>query len=91
MKLDVEKIKEIYGNQAIYELKENLEDVIYNMNTLANHGFTDIYDIVEKNPYLFTKPTDIFEEYLEKLIQKLGVNFIEKLENDNSLWGEIND
>ena len=91
MKLNLNKIIEIYGEGSIYEFQENIEDVVNNINYLSKKGFRDIYDIVETNPYLFLQPSDIFEEKIEKLIEKLGVEWIEKLEEDFSLWGEVDD
>ena len=61
MKLDTDKLKEIYGESILYDIKENLEDISDNMNYLKTKKFTDIYDIFETNPYLFFNTPDIFQ------------------------------
>ena len=91
MKLDIDKIEDIYGNSSIYELKDNMNELIENMNYLVSRGFTDVYDIVEKYPYMFLIDKKVFKEKVSNLINKLGVEFIEKLEKDFTLWGEIDD
>ena len=91
MKLDTDKLKEIYGESILYDIKENLEDITDNMNYLKTKKFTDIYDIFEKNPYLFFNTPDIFQNKVNNLIEKLGVDYIEKLDNNYNLWGEVDD
>ena len=46
---------------------------------------------METNPYMFLYDKKIFVDKMDKLIKKLGVEYIEKLEDDFSLWGEIYD
>ena len=89
MKWNLEKIQKIYGESIISELKENIEDVIDNMSYLKEKGFTNLSDLVESMPYLFLNPTDIFQEKIDYLEEKWGIEFIEKLEEDFSLWEEI--
>ena len=91
MKLDTDKLKEIYGESILYDIKENLEDISDNMNYLKTKKFTDIYDIFETNPYLFFNTPDVFQNKVNSLIEKLGVDYIEKLENNYNLWGEVDD
>lgn len=91
MKIDLNKIQEIYGDSSIYEIKNHLDQVIDNMNYLVSLGFNDVYNIVETNPYMFLYDKKIFVDKMDKLIKKLGVEYIEKLEDDFSLWGEIYD
>ena len=45
MKYDLDKIKEIYGESSIYEIQDNIEELVSNMKYLSKLGFTDIYDI----------------------------------------------
>ncbi len=89
MKMNLDKIKEIYGESAIIEIKNNIDDVVQNINTCISLHFRDVYDILENNPYIFLQPSDLFEEKIKSLIQKLGVEYIEKLEEDMTLWGEM--
>jgi len=91
MKLDLNKIQEIYGDSSIYEIKNHMDQVVDNMNYLLSLGFNDVYNIVENDPYMFLYDKKEFINKIDKLINKLGVEYIEKLEEDFSLWGEIYD
>ena len=91
MKLNLKKIQEIYGNSAIYEIENHLDIIVNNMNYLVSLKFNNVYSILETNPYMFLYDNNRFKEKVNNLIQKLGVEYIEKLDNDISLWGEIYD
>lgn len=91
MKIDLNKIKEVYGENTLYEIKNHIEEITSNMSFLASIGFKDVIDIFENNPYMFLYTPLIFKEKVNKLLDKLGFDYIEKLENDISLWGELDD
>ncbi len=91
MKLNLKKIQEIYGNSSIYEIEDHLDIIVNNMNYLVSLKFNNVYSILETNPYMFLYDNNRFKEKVNNLIQKLGVEYIEKLDNDISLWGEIYD
>ena len=91
MKLDLNKIQDIYGQSSIYEFKDHLDEVVNNMNYLLSLGFNDVYDIVENNPYIFFNDNKIFKQKVNSLIDKLGPFYFEKLEENVFLWGEIDD
>lgn len=91
MKIDLDRIQKIYGESVIYNIKENLENVIGNMNYLITKGFNNVNEIIEQNPFLFIKSCEIFQEKIDSLIKNLGVEYIEKLEDNTFLWGEIDD
>ncbi len=91
MKLNLKKIQEIYGNSSIYEIEDHLDIIVNNMNYLVSLKFNNVYSILETNPYMFLYDNNRFKEKINNLIQKLGVEYIEKLDNDISLWGEIYD
>ena len=89
MNYDLDKIKEIYGESAIYEFGDNIEELVSNMKYLSKLGFTDIYDIVSTHPYMFLMDEKDFKEKVNNLIKELGVEYIEKLDEDTSLWESI--
>ena len=91
MELDLQKIQEIYGNSAINEIKEDMDSLISNMKYLKEKGFTNIYEIIEQNPYQLLEDEAIFQEKIENIIRILGVEYIEKLEDDMSLWRLLDD
>lgn len=91
MEFDLEKIKELYGENAIYDIKNHIEDITSNMYFLVSIGFTDVFNILELNPYMFLYTPAIFKEKVNKLLDKIGFDYLEKLNNDISLWGELDD
>ena len=91
MKISLDRIQEIYGESAIYEIKDHLDDVLNNMQYLVSKGFKDVYFILQTNPYIFLYDEKTFKRKANDLFNKLGVEYIEKLEEDFSLWGDMND
>ena len=91
MTINLNKIEEIYGKNYIYEFYDNKEEAINNINYLISLGFKDVSDIVENNPYMFLIDEKTFKEKVSNIIDKLGVEYIEKLEQDFTLWGEIDE
>ena len=89
MKLDLETIKEVYGNSCIIGIKDYLDEVASNINYLKTKGFSNTYEILERYPLLFVDTNDIFKEKIDFLINKLGNNYIEILNNNMDLWGDI--
>lgn len=89
MKINFSKISEIYGKNTLYEFKENIEDVTDNINYLLKLGFTDVYDILELYPYMFLMSNDIFKEKVDRLINHLGVEYLNILSEDTTLWGGV--
>lgn len=89
MKYDLDKIKEIYGESSIYELEDNIEELISNMKYLSSLGFSDIYDILSTHPYMFLINEVDFKDKVNNLINELGIEYIEKLDQDTSLWESI--
>ena len=84
--LDMNKIEEIYGKSIFNNIKNNLEDLTENIKYLQTKKFNNIEEIIEQNPYLFIMPNDIFIERLDNLIENLGNNYIEILNEDITLW-----
>ena len=91
MRLEIEKLREIYGDSIIADMQENMDSLAENMNLLVSYGFKDPYDIVETVPYICLLEPEQFQEKLDRLVEKLGVEFVEKLSEDNSLWGDVDD
>lgn len=89
MKIDIEKIKEIYGTNYIYQIRDNLDIVVDNLNYLVNCKFLNVYEILESYPYLFFYSKEEFKSKVDNLINNLGVEYIEKLDENMSLWGDL--
>lgn len=91
MKVDFNRLKDIYGNSILINYKDNLDEVVENIKYLERLEFNNIYEIIEYNPYIFTKSNDIFKDKINNLINNLGVEYIEKLNEDISLWDKLNE
>ena len=83
--VDFDKISEIYGEEVLREMQENIDEVIKNVNYMYMLEFNDVEDIFEREILLFLYDHDTFKDKLNKLIYKLGLNYVEKIENDLSL------
>lgn len=91
MILDLDKIREIYGDSSIDELNDNIETLTHNMNYLIKLGFDDVYDTVSLYPHMFLIEEKTFKEKVNELIDNLGYDYIEILEEDTSLWENVNE
>lgn len=85
MDIDFIKIKEIYGEDIIFQTKENYEDVIENIKYLITLGFNDVEDIFEREVFLFLYDPKTFKEKITKLINDIGNNYVELIENNIEL------
>ena len=89
MYIDLNKIKEIYGIDTLTLIKENIKDIINNIKYLERLGFKDTEDIFERYTLIFIEEPIIFKEKINKLINKLGNNYINLIENDLSKLEEL--
>lgn len=89
MNFNLEKIEEIYGKEIFNCFEDNHDDVVNNIKYFYNLGFTDIEDIFERVSLLFIEPCVDFKRKIDSLIRKLGINYVEKIENDLSLLEEL--
>ena len=88
MNINYEKILELYGSNMLNEIKDNLKDVINNMNYLSNIGIIDIIDIFERYPMIFLYDKETFIEKVNNLTSNIP-NYIEELDKNISLWESL--
>ena len=86
MKIDFEKIEEIYGSSVIEEIKNNSKDILENIQYLKELNINDIEDIFERYPLIFICDKNEFKNKVDKLISKIGINYVDMLDNDMELW-----
>lgn len=91
MGIDIDKILEIYGNSSIYEINDNMDELKTNMKYLYDKGIEDVLNIIELYPYMFLQDRNTFKEKTDNLLNKLGVDYIEKLSEDFNLWSEVDE
>ena len=89
MKIDFEKIEEIYGSSVIEEIKNNSKDILENIQYLKELKINDIEDIFERYPLIFICDKNEFKNKVDKLISKIGINYVDMLDNDMELWEEL--
>lgn len=89
MNINFDKIENIYGKDIINNIVMLKEDVINNFKYFVSLGFNDPEDIFERQVPIFVCSNDEFKKKINKLISKLGNNYIEEIENDISLLDEL--
>ncbi len=91
MNLDMDRINEIFGQGMISEIRDNKEDFIENIKFAQSIGYKDVYELVEHYPYTFLEDPIIFKEKVEKLLNSLGVESFEKIEDNIDIWGSLDE
>lgn len=86
--IDLEKIGEIYGNDVLEEIQNNMSEVVKNINYMYTLGFDDVEDIFERETLLFLYDNKTFVRKLNGLIKTLGITYVDDIENDLSLLEE---
>lgn len=91
MKLDMNKIQDIFGKSSISEIKENKEEFIQNIEYVLSLGYKNVYELVERYPYTFLMDTDTFQEKVNDLLDSLGVDSFEKIDENMEIWGSLDE
>ena len=89
MNINISKIKEIYGEEILNDIRNNIEDVNKNISYLVYLKIMDVEDIVERVTPLFINDFDSFKFKIDSLIKKLGLNYVEQIEEDISLLEDL--
>ena len=89
MDIDFNKIEKIYGKSVIESLSILRDDVIKNIEYFMSLGFDDVIDIFERQVVIFICSNEEFISKVNALIKKIGINYIDEIENDISLLDEL--
>lgn len=89
MDIDFGKIRELYGEDALITCKENIDYLVENINYLIKLGFDNYVEIIERFPLAFIEDPHIVKERINKLIQRLGIEYLDILNEDVSLFEEL--
>ncbi len=89
MEIDFNKIEHIYGESVIDSIYDMREEVMKNIEYFYMLGFNDTEDIFERQVMVFICSHDEFKDKINKLINKLGANYVEMVEEDISLLDEL--
>ena len=89
LNIDINKMKEVFGDEIEDIINENIDIVEKNIKFLKELKFEDAEVILEMYPELFMNFPKKFEEKILKLKEELGDNYIEIIENDMSILEKI--
>ncbi len=89
MNINFDHIREIYGEDALKVCFDNIEYLAQNINYLIQLGFDNYEEIVERYPLAFVEEAEIVKQRLDKLIIRLGSNYLEILNEDMGLFEEL--
>lgn len=87
--INFNKINEIYGNDILVLVKENVNDVIKNFQYLIDLDFSDVEDIFERYVTVFICSQEEFKSKVDKLINRVGIEYVDILESNMELWEEL--
>ena len=91
MNLDMDRINEIFGKSMVLNIRDNQEDFIQNIKFIQSLGYKNVYELVELYPETFLLDSSVFQEKVELLLEKLGVESFEAIEENMELWGSLNE
>lgn len=89
MNINFNKIYEIYGEDVIELIKENVSEITKNLGYMIKLGFNDVEDIFERYSVIFICGNNEFVEKINNLINNLGENYVEIIENDLGILEEL--
>jgi hypothetical protein len=87
--MNLEKIKEIYGEEILQALIDNKEEVQKNIYYMLRLDFDDTEDIFERVTPLFITDSKTFKNKIDGLIKKLGPDYVNIIESDLGLLEEL--
>ena len=89
MNFNIEKIMEIYGDSTADLISENVDDIVDNLMYLKKLDFDDIEDIFERYVFIFVEDQKTFRKKVNKLISRLGEDYVSVLEENMNIWEEM--
>lgn len=88
-KVNLKNIKEVYGEEIYEIILNNIEIIKKNLRYLDELNFDDISGIFERCPIIFTYFPQDFKKKIDDLIERVGENYVEIIENDVGLIEEL--
>ncbi len=84
MNVNFNDLKEIYGEEILEIINNNMDIIESNINTMKELGFNDVEGIFERNIDAFLYFPKNFKQKMDNLIKQIGSNYVEIIENDVS-------
>ena len=89
MKVNLNNIRDTYGDNVVLLIRDNIDDVMKNIDYLNKLEFTDAEDIFERYAILFLDIPTEFKHKIDNLIKELGYDYVEIIENDLSILEKL--
>jgi len=89
MKINLDNIRDTYGDSIVLSIRDNIDDVTENINYIKKLKFTDIEDIFERYAILFLDTPSEFKNKIDNLIKEIGYNYVDIIENDLSILEKL--
>ena len=89
MKVNLNNIRDTYGDSVVLLIRDNIDDVMKNIGYLNKLEFTDTEDIFEKFAILFLDTPTEFKNKIDNLIKELGYDYVDIIENDLSILEQL--
>ena len=87
-KIDLKKMQEVYGDEIIEMIEANMDIISKNILTMKKYKFDDIQWLFEASPSFFMNFPTKFEEKLLKIIEKVGQNYVEYIQQNVDILEE---
>ena len=87
-KVDLKKMQEVYGDEIIEMIEANMDIISENILTMKKYKFDDIQWLFEACPSFFMNFPKKFEEKLLKIIEKVGPNYVEYIQENVDILEE---
>ena len=84
MNINIDDLKEIYGDEIVEILNSNIDIIDANIKTMKELGFKDVEGIFEREIDVFLYFPNSFKQKINNLIKNIGPNYVEIIENDVS-------
>ena len=89
-KIDLNKMKEVYGDEILEMIENNMDIISENILTMKKYNFDDIEWLFEANPSFFMNFPKRFEEKIKEMIEKIGPNYVEYIQENVDILEEFN-
>lgn len=87
--INFDKIEHIYGKSIIDSIYNMKEDVMKNFEYFYKLGFDNAEDIFERQAIIFICEHNEFKNKINNLLNELGVDYIEVIEEDISILDKL--
>lgn len=84
MNINLENMKTVYGDEIVEIINSNIDIIESNVKTMKELGFDDIEGLLERCIDAFLYFSKDFKSKINKLIEELGKDYVEIIENDVS-------